>query len=619
MNFRFLKISVILLGIVFQYNLANSQIPGVPYKVTINGKPVTLYQANTWDPGYVPSYGGPYWFCSFDINGQAEVEVSTVKPLDKLVVLPESKGIVPMISGQKFSFAIDKPMQLVAEPDGKNGALLIFANPPETNVPKQGDPNVIYYGPGEHKAGKIELTDNQTLYLAPGAVVSGGIHAKGKNITIRGRGVLDGIAYERFKGPTRYPVTLEECTDLVVEGIVVKDGWSWCFVPRNCDKVTIDNVKLVTCRVENGDGFDVTNSTNVTISNCFVRSDDDAITPKGMTYDKVGKPVENFKVENCVLWTDRAHIFRFGAECNAEAFRNIHFKNIDIIHFPDIWTFDQVPFCMSFETAEGMDMENMLFEDIRIRTNGQTGFIDLRPKVTMWSRPPIFGSINNVIFRNISFTGPAGTKPGIIRISGPAPGYNVSNVTFENVTFNNELITMSSPNVQILGNSDNIIFKGAKQKPWNIGDGVTNILVQSLPKHRPFVLAEACLARGAIYTENPEKYASSVEALRSGLKNAIQVDMPITKEKFPAKDDGIKRIIIGDCPEAKEEGLETDKIPAGAYEIKTSAKGVFIVGNGDGLQKGVDCFLEYFLGFRENESVLPRTDLIVPPTWICSK
>ncbi len=212
--------------------------PDSPYRVTINGDPVAIYRAHTWEPGYVPSYGGPYWFCSLDMAEPTSVEITTMRPLDKLVVLPESRGVAGTVSGTKAVIELTQPGQTVFEPDGKNGALMIFANPPESAPPDKGGPDVKYFGPGVHDAGTIELTDNQTLYLAAGAVVRGGIHAHGKNITIRGRGILDGNSYPRMKGPTRYPVLLDECRDLTMEGIIIKDGWSWSLVPRGCDGVT---------------------------------------------------------------------------------------------------------------------------------------------------------------------------------------------------------------------------------------------------------------------------------------------------------------------------------------------------------------------------------------------
>ena len=38
---------------------------------------------------------------------------------------------------------------------------------------------------------KFELTDNQTLYIAGGAIVTGRVEARGDNIRILGRGLLE--------------------------------------------------------------------------------------------------------------------------------------------------------------------------------------------------------------------------------------------------------------------------------------------------------------------------------------------------------------------------------------------------------------------------------------------
>jgi hypothetical protein len=614
---------MLLIGIIPNWTSADGMSDDIksPYSVLVNGKPVTLYQANVWEPGYVPSYGGPYWFCSFDITGETVVEVTTARPLDKLEVLPESKGVVPKISGQKISLNISKPMQLVVEPDGKNGPLMLFANPPEVNVPKEGDPNVIYYGPGEHNAGAIELTDNQTLYLASGAVVSGGIHAKGKNIKIRGRGIIDGIAWARGKGPTSRIVFLEDCKDIIVEGIIVKDGWIWTFEPRRCDGVLIDNVKIVSARVENGDGLDITNSRNVTVTNSFIRSDDDAIAPKGMVEPGKGMPVENLTIENCVLWSDRAHVWRLGAECDAEYFRNLVFKNIDVLHFPDLWTYDEVPFCISLEPANELPIENVLFQDIRIRTNGQKGFIDLRPKMTVFAGNRSFGSISNVIFRNIAFSGPRDTKPGMIRVSGPEPNHAVAQVLFENVTFNGELITAASPNVTLMGSTQGVSFTGAKVPSVALGTGMDNMITKTPSKHSSIQLAEVCKPRGVLYAEggNNGQYKDIIKRFQQGLEKAIKVTLPVSEEPLQAKWDGKKMLIIGDCDLAKKEGLDGTKLPVGGFEIKTYVGGVIIVGNGEGLKKGVDAFLEYFLGYKEGKAVALKTDLVVRPTWLVSK
>ncbi len=456
MRFVIWLTAALLLGVAPVVNGKTEENDG-GYSVRVNGHAIAVYQANVWEPGYVPSYGGPYWFCSFDLAGETAVEVTTARPLDELVVLPESRDITATIAGNTAVIRLSEPMQLVLEPDGKSGPLMIFANPPEVDVPDPDDANVRYFAPGVHDAGAIELTDNQMLYLAAGAVVRGGIHAKGDNITIRGRGILDGNSYPRFRGPTRYPVLLENCRNATVEGIVVKDGWSWTFVPRGCDGVRVDNVKLLSSRVENGDGFDVVNSRNVTIVNSFVRSDDDVISPKGMGFAG-GQAVENLTVENCVLWTDRAHVWRFGAECQTEAMRNMAFRNLDILHFPDIWTDDEVPFCISLEPAEDMPIQNVLFENIRIRTNGQRGLIDVRPKFTKWAKVQTPGRIENIVFHDLAFDGPQGETPGRVRVSGPDVDHSVSNVVFRNVTRNGRALRNDSPGVEIVGSVSNVTF-----------------------------------------------------------------------------------------------------------------------------------------------------------------
>lgn len=600
-----------------------------PYFVTVEDRPVAVYQAHTWNPGYVPSYGGPYWFCSFDLSGPAQVKVSTMRPLEKLQVLPESRGILPDVQGTNAVLRVTRPGQIAFEPDGKNGPLLLFANPPEAASPDQNDPNVRFFGPGLHQADAIQLTDNQTLYLAPGAVVQGGIHARGTNITIRGRGILDGYAYPRFKGPTRYPVLLENCRDVTVEGIVIKDGWSWTFVPGGCNRVRVENVKLLSARVENGDGFDIVNSRDITIANCFVRSDDDCVTPKGMgtrwqgfygdsgagapaEHRARGLPVENLRVENCILWSDRAHIWRIGCESQAEAFRNFVFRNVDVLHFPDLWTPDEVPFCISLEPSEDMVQENILFEDIRVRTDGQRGLIDVRPKVTQWARQPVPGRIENVVFRNVSFDGSPGKAPGRIRVSGPGPDHTVTNVRFENVTRNGEALTATAAGVELMGFVDGISFTtGAAKAQRN--DSAPGAEAR---RHAPIVLIEARQARGVIAVQSGADgpFTAAVARLQEGLKRATGTTLPVVEEAKPGP-----AIILGDSPQAEAEGLKAKVIPAGGFGFRTLKERVLIVGDPAGVLRGVEAFLSRAQHYVPESSTQTGTDFVVAPMSIAGR
>jgi len=453
-------------GEVTLYPAPEGQALSDDYKVTVDGKPLDIYRAPVWEPGYgVPSFGGPYSFAYFDIaKGPVEVRVTTAKPLDKLAILPASRAIKHTVSGDTATFVLDGPCQLSFEPDRKNGPLLLFANGPEQNVPSQDDPNVKYFGPGLHDTGAIDLKTDQTLYLAGGAVVRGGVNVKGRNIRICGRGVIDGLKYEKGKGPCRSPITIDKAQNVTVEGVILKDAWGWTFVMTASSDVTVRDLKIVAARYENNDGIDIVNCRNVNIEGCFIRSDDDCLTPKGLTPER--QVVENVTASNCVLWSDRAYIWRFGAECRAEAMRNMSFRNIDVIHYCDSYNMEAgfyAPMVVTIQPAEDMPLENILFEDIRINAEGQRQLFEVRPYFTRWARTKTPGRIDNIVFRNITVTGEfAENPPYKILIGGDSPAYPTWNVLFDNVTIFGRPLTAESPLVKIIGEAHNVVFRNDK-------------------------------------------------------------------------------------------------------------------------------------------------------------
>ena len=135
--------------------------------------------------------------------------------------------------------------------------------------------------------------------------------------------------------------------------------------------------------------------------------------------------------------------------------------NQECPRFPrsDIWTDDEVPFCISLEPAEDMPIQNVLFENIRIRTAGQRGLIDVRPKFTKWAKKQTPGRIENVVFRDVSFNGPPAETAGQIRVSGPDVEHSVLNVTFRHVTRSGQTLRNDSPGVEINGFVTNVLFQ----------------------------------------------------------------------------------------------------------------------------------------------------------------
>lgn len=67
--------------------------------------------------------------------------------------------------------------------------------------------------------------------------------ARGVGVRILGRGILDTSAYERDKGGGC--IRLTDCSDVKIEGVVLRDPDVWCLSAFGCREIEITNVKLV--------------------------------------------------------------------------------------------------------------------------------------------------------------------------------------------------------------------------------------------------------------------------------------------------------------------------------------------------------------------------------------
>lgn len=429
-------------GEVITYATPEGEVLSTDYEVWADGKKVDVYTARTLDPPFAGKkwdYGGPYSFASFDMSGEVTVRITSNRSLRDTIIRPESARVRPTIDDDHtFTIRLDRPRKLSIEPEGRKGPLLLFANPMEENPPKPDAEGVVYFGPGVHKPGKIEIGSGQTLYLAGGAVVKGGIIAEGDNIKICGRGILDGSDWEWRKGPTPTVIAIHG-NNVEVSGITIRGASHWTIVPRHSRNVTVRNVKLCNSRVQNDDGINPCNSQDVLITDCFIRSDDDCVAMKGLTFDGENNNVERITVENCILWCDRARIFLLGHESRAEYMRQVTLRNLDIIHFT------MTPFL--FEPGEDMRLEDVTVQDVRMNGEGQREFIRLRPVVNQYMRKQTPGFVANIRFENVTLTG----RPGeyLVQLIGADEEHDVKDVSFENVSILGEPLTAESKNVQI--------------------------------------------------------------------------------------------------------------------------------------------------------------------------
>ena len=238
----------------------------------------------------------------------------------------------------------------------------------------------IYFPAGTYLTASIQMKSNITLHLESGSLLrfsdvfedylpfvkmrwegvvmnslSPLIYANNaENITITGRGTLDGNGYKWWdwlretrqqlkenngKLPQTsqlhqmwleanqdlvvsdyYKPTLErgmfrppfiqfyECNNIVIENVKIINSPFWTVNPAFCDNIVITGVTInnpsKNPKGPNTDGINPTSCSNVRISNCFISVGDDCITIKsGRDADgrKYAKSCENITVTNCVM------------------------------------------------------------------------------------------------------------------------------------------------------------------------------------------------------------------------------------------------------------------------------------------------------------------------------
>jgi polygalacturonase len=236
----------------------------------------------------------------------------------------------------------------------------------------------LFFPAGVYLTGPIHLESNITLYLESGSILkfsqdfndylpmvqsrwegtevinfSPQIYANGaENITIRGRGIIDGQGtiwweyrntYENNPGqdekngllpwqkefvqknestsswyfwkdkrgempaPFLRPPMIQpvDCKNIRIEGISIKNPPFWTINPVYCENVTIDGVTITNpAESPNTDGINPDACRYVHISNCHISVGDDCITIKsGRDADgrRVGRPCENITITNCTM------------------------------------------------------------------------------------------------------------------------------------------------------------------------------------------------------------------------------------------------------------------------------------------------------------------------------
>ena len=353
------------------------------------------------------------------------------------------------------------------------------------NACNENGGGTVYVPSGTYITGTFSLKSNINLYLENGAIVKGSSNLKdyrsytiegfgtyqygilytenAENVSITGMGEIDGndtaffewnkakkiesagTKYTRQKddfrkissgigdGPVvpkdrpRQMVIFSNCKNVVVRDIRLINSTFWTLHFADCDAVLVSGIRLWShMLVPNADGIDITSCSNVIISDCDIRSGDDAIAIVGYAthfenpgFKNIRHVSENILINNCNLQSYSSGI-RIGF-LDQNTVRNVHVNNVNITN--------STRGIGIFLRDEG-SLENITFSNMYIETKLRTGdwwgngepihISAIRGK----EKVPL-GKIHNIRFNNIICKG----ENGMLL-------YGTDESTIEDVSFN---------------------------------------------------------------------------------------------------------------------------------------------------------------------------------------
>ncbi len=298
--------------------------------------------------------------------------------------------------------------------------MLVFANPPEVDVPAPSDPGVRYFGPGIHKIGpNAPIRSNETVYLAGGAWVEGTFTGQGlRNVVIKGRGVISGRSLdtgnqEQNKNQPGL-INILNSENIVVEGLTFVDAPR--FNVRVLGKyVTLRNLKVMSWWYST-DGLVAGNSGLV--EDNFLKVNDDAI--KLHWGDNIVRRNVIWQLENGAPFNISWNIHQDVAD--------FHVYDNDVIHADHYFLFPQAIF--RARHAGGGHMQRYLFENIRVEDADWRLFYIILENNQWYDPQHGYGSISHVIFRNISSLKPF-RQANVVK--GIDTAHMVSNIAFVDI------------------------------------------------------------------------------------------------------------------------------------------------------------------------------------------
>jgi hypothetical protein len=307
------------------------------------------------------------------------------------VVTPRTLAIATTRSGDTVTFTIRDAHPLVIETPGVR-ALFLFVTPEETAVPSATDPDVLYFGPGEHDAGVIRPVSGQTVYLAPGALVHGRIDGDGvTGVQVLGRGILDAGADTSRTGKTM-AIRFHDSSDITVSGIGVRNAQWWQTLYIRSSGIHVSWLNLMGTLINN-DGIDTDGVQDMTVEHNFVMSGDDGFGWHALDAATNGEPeTRGLHATDTTFWNvTGGNPVRFGSSMETEVFTDVSVTKSYVLRAKEVaLKFDVQDWAtVSDVTVDGFHVESqpvgkqaIVLQVLKGQYSNDTGYRDERGRIT---------------------------------------------------------------------------------------------------------------------------------------------------------------------------------------------------------------------------------------------
>jgi len=457
------------------------------YTLQVNDMEVPVYSTAVYSPSVNGSGGVLHSFARIEVKGGMPAEIMVkLNPLEDLsvkaaAVAPESLNVVPVIENgtiraaiqeyghytfmvngddQRYAFTLsvteyaDEDAEIAALqkkfPENKSGGVTVFEPgvhyvDPMTYIGVSGKAIYIKRGAlliAEHKYDFNTSEDYQKynsntcpeeddgcgglgIGLARKAVI--GVNSS-SGLVIAGHGTID---FSMLDLNERNGIAVTYSQDIEIRDITLINAPAWTITVYNCDNVSIDNVVTYSWRVSS-DSFDLCNSRNVLVEDCFSRGGDDIYVVKTLPGADTAVS-ENITVRNCIAWAGKARAFSIAAEV-CKDFKNIIFEDCSVVIHDSVWDTDYVAaLAIVLETMEDDTLlENVVFRNMEIyREYG-------RPILVNVYRPDAADCTVDVLFENIQI----GKGKGAVDMKFDAKNQaNAITATLKQVSVGSTLLT----------------------------------------------------------------------------------------------------------------------------------------------------------------------------------